>query len=679
LRVQGRVDRGESAERDQSIFRGAVLVVLASAAFAVLGIALLVSGARWIVPGTLAGPLGDGGWVARSRAWFTVRGLYDPEIDRATLHQFSWTGQSVRFVIPHLDRSQSYRVTVRVAAGRPADAPLPEIRLSVDGVALTTTRASSEPQRVSVDVPRRRGANESAAIVLDVSSTVMPGPTDPRPLGVVIDDIELTPAEGHFRPTMYVATRTGVAIFACVLGVLLCGLRSSMAALAGTATTVAFVWLLLQDCAFLGGYVDRLLNMSFGVAAAGAIVALARGLWPATGTLPEWPIAAGLVLCASAVKLAFFVHPLITIGDAVFQVHRAQLVHAGTYFFTSVTPKPFFEFPYAIALYVAALPLWQFFPTVPDLVRLLRGVALGADALVGLALYAAARRQWHDGRAALWCAGLWLFARAPVQAFCNANLTNLFGQALFSVAMGVIAWTGAATPASNSKPGTIDGGSVAAMVAACGLLTAAFLSHFSTLSVGVPIVCTTGVLCVIVGEQPVRKLGVLIVVSALAVSALAYGVYYSNPRFTPVYRQTLARVMSHEDAQESSKMVAPAATKVRRLLAETGDDYGLPGIVLGVFALAGTALLVAERGREAFTLVLLGWGLAWLGLTTLGIVTPIEMRTNLAAAPVFVCLGAYALGHVAARSRAGTAVAAIATVAIGWAGLRLWLMCLGRW
>jgi hypothetical protein len=65
-------------------------------------------------------------------------------------------------------------------------------------------------------------------------------------------------------------------------------------------------------------------------------------------------------------------------------------------------------------------------------------------------------------------------------------------------------------------------------------------------------------------------------------------------------------------------------------------------------------------------------------LTVLGIVTPIEMRTNLAAAPAFVCLGAYALGHLAMRSRAARAVATIATVAVGWAGLRLWLMCIGR-
>ena len=55
-------------------------------------------------------------------------------------------------------------------------------------------------------------------------------------------------------------------------------------------------------------------------------------------------------------------HPLIVVGDGIFQVHRAQVVHGGQYYFTSVTPKPFFEFPYPVALYVFAQPFWSWFP-----------------------------------------------------------------------------------------------------------------------------------------------------------------------------------------------------------------------------------------------------------------------------------------------------------------------------
>ena len=109
----------------------------------------------------------------------------------------------------------------------------------------------------------------------------------------------------------------------------------------------------------------------------------------------------GLSAIAAALKIAFFTHPNVALADSIFQVHRAQNVVAGQYFFTSITPRPFFEFPYAIALYVTALPLWSWFPAELDRVRLLRGVAIVADSLVGVGMYFALRRAWPERGAAL--------------------------------------------------------------------------------------------------------------------------------------------------------------------------------------------------------------------------------------------------------------------------------------
>jgi hypothetical protein len=53
------------------------------------------------------------------------------------------------------------------------------------------------------------------------------------------------------------------------------------------------------------------------------------------------------------------------------------------------------------------------------------------------------------------------------------------------------------------------------------------------------------------------------------------------------------------------------------------------------------------------------------------------MRVNLAAAPLFVCLGAYGLAEIAARGRSGRIAAAVLALAIAVSGARLWLMCLG--
>ena len=44
------------------------------------------------------------------------------------------------------------------------------------------------------------------------------------------------------------------------------------------------------------------------------------------------------------------------------------------------------------------------------------------------------------------------------------------------------------------------------------------------------------------------------------------------------------------------------------------------------------------------------------GFTILGIVSAVQMRVNLAAAPLFVCLGAYGLTALGSRSRAGLLV-----------------------
>jgi hypothetical protein len=629
------------------------------------GVVLLIAGARWATPPTLSGPVGDA-WRGRAAGWYTTEGVFGAEIQRDTDRQFSWTGQTARLRFPHLDRAQAYVVTLQVVAGRGANVPPPpQLGLFVDGQQVGAAESSNIPKRLAVRIPR--GVGDGAEVTLVASSTFVPGPDDSRVLGVMIEDLRLTPAGGHFRPSWSVAARTGLAILVCVAGLLLCGLRSRLALLAAAGVAGGLSWLLLQDAAFLGTYVDRLLNIAIGVALIGALVAVARIRWPLSSALPEWSVAVGLVLCASAVKLAFFTHPQVEVHDAAFQVHRAEFVHAGMYFFTSITPSPAFEFPYAIALYVTALPFWRFFPTFLDLAALLRGLALGADALVGLALYAAARRQWNDRVTALLAAALWPFARASAQALGYANLTNLFGQGVFGVAMGLLAWTAAGSRTSRS-----------AVAAVAGVLVVAFLSHFGTLLIGVSILATVGLILIGLGRAHLRSLGVWVLIVMLAAAAVSYGVYYSH--FNEIYRKTITRVISGEDKQATESMVAPVGLKALRWITEDqfSNDYGLPGLPLFLAASGGAVLLARTRRREGVTLLLAGWALVWVSFSALGILSRVELRTNLAAAPMFISLGAYALGTVASRSRAGTAVAAVGVVAVAWSGVHVWLTSLGR-
>ena len=569
--------------------RGAVRILAAAALTSAI---LLVAPHSW-QPAALDGPVGEGGWTARTRAWFVASGFYPAEVDTATGHQFSWTEETFRITIPHLHRSRPHRLAIDVSAGRPSG-EAPELLVTVDGVAGAPERVGNERRRLDIVIPSR--TSEGVTVAFRVSSTFVPGPDDPRKLGLLVHAVGLSDSPG---PSWAVIARTALAVALCVAGVLLCGLGSrALEWFVALGMAAAAAWLMLADGAFLGILANRLVPIGLGTFAVGVATALLRARWPVVLDLPEWSAAVGLVLSTSAVKLAFFAHPMITVGDGIFQVHRAQLVHQGHYFFTSVTPSPSFEIPYPVGLYVAALPFWDFFPSKLDLLRLLRTVAVVADALVGLGLYAVARRQWNDPRAALLAAGLWPFARAPVWGLCNANLTNVFGQALFGLGMGVLAWIAA-------SPGIAIG----AAIAGGALLVAAYLSHFGTVLVGVPLVCLVGGALLVAGRAHVRRAGLWILLIGFGALAASYVVYYSH--FTETYQRTASRVVE-ERADGPTKLAAPPGIKLQRWLNETSDDYGLPGLPLFAAAAVGAWTLARRRPREGLSLFLGGWALAWM-------------------------------------------------------------------
>lgn len=637
-----------------------LLTAIAAACAAV--VAILAMGALdWIGP--LSGPAHDGGWTNRSRGWFTSRGIHPTEFSDGAEGRYNWTGPSLRLQIANIDRAREYRLTLQVEGARPAGEPRPTIAWLVDGAAAGTHTMTADADTVTIALPARDTSR--AVVTAQVSPTFHPGPNDNRELGVAIRDIGLAPSSGGFRPTLSVVAMLGMAVAAAVAGILLCGLPRGLHWPAAGVIAFTFTWLLLQDGAFLGTFVDSLLHLGAAAAATGVVVALVRTRWPSVAGVPDWGMALGLVLGVTIVKLAFFSHPLATIGDGIFQVHRAQQVQDGTYLFTSITPRPFFEFPYAIGLFVAAAPFWSWFATDVDHVWLLRTIALVADALVGLALYAAAWRVWRHRMLALVVAGLWPFARAPLEALCNANLPNVFGQGLFGVAMAGLVWSLVPTRPSWA----VAGGTVV-------VLAAAFLSHFSTVSIGVPLLVAVAAVVAVAGGPGRGRRAAWVLAIGLAAATVSYAVYYRH--FGDVYRATIERVVSHDAVDEpGSAIAASPIVKLRRWISGTSDDYGLPGVPLGIAAAVGLGFIVRERRRDPFTLVLVGWLAAWVIFTTLGVLTAVQMRANLASAPVFVCLGAIGLVGLGRHGTSGAALAVVLTLAIVVNGARLWFMCLG--
>jgi hypothetical protein len=610
------------------------------------------------------GPLHGGGWTSRSRGWLTTRGFHDTEFSADGDRPYNWTGATTRLQVSNLDRSKPYRLVFDLEAPRAAEVGTPEITWAIDGVAAGRHVVNGDADVLTVRLPT--SDRTRVVVTMAIGPTFNPGPSDDRELGVVVRSVSLEPEQGAWWPTRDVVLRVAAAVALVVAGVLFCGVPAAPGWLVVVLTPLTFVWLTLQDGAFLGDYGATLLRVALGTAAVGVGVAASRTQWPAPFGLPHWAAAVGLVLAANAIKLAFFSHPLATIGDGIFQVHRSELVQDGTYFFTSITPRPFFEFPYAIALFVTAMPFWSWFSDPGDHVWLLRTISLVADALVGVALYAVAARIWQQPRTALLLAGLWPFARAPLEALCNANLPNVFGQGHFGLAMAGLVWAIASRP-----PAAL------AFVTGTVVLAAAFLSHFSTFSVGVPLVGVVALAVAARGGPEGRRRGLWMAAAGVLAVALAYGVYYRH--FGEVYRATVDRVLTHEVVEQAgSAIAATPAVKFHRWITGTSDDYGLPGVPLAVAAVGGLVLLLRERRRDVLTIALLGWLAVWIGFTALGILTAVQMRVNLAAAPVFVCLGAYAVAAWSERGTTGRLLALAATLAIVWSGVSLWFMCIGR-
>ena len=373
----------------------------------------------------------------------------------------------------------------------------------------------------------------------------------------------------------------------------------------------------------------------------------------------SWRAATGVVIVLTACKLALFFHPMVTVGDSIFHVHRAQLVQAGEYFFTSITPRPFFEFPYPPGLYVAVAPLWRTFRLEMEHVRLLRSAAIVAEGLLALAIYGVVFANWRDRLTAFLASSISLLIPVGLYTICTSNLTNSFGQSLFG--MGI-----AALLCAHLRRGWIFAcvGTV--------LLCAAFLSHFSTFSVGVPLVFVCALAVFAGGAGVTRRTAIALALALVVAATASVAVYYAH--FMPVYRKTAERILAREGEAPTRSMVAPPSLKARRVTTTVWTEFGAAILLSAV--VAGAQLLRA-RARDPLTLALAGWAAVVLGFWLLGIVTAVEMRASLAALPLAAILVAVPLARAARDGRWARVALAAALGSIVLHAVSDWSMCLG--
>ncbi|MBI2833689.1 MAG: hypothetical protein HYX76_04615 [Acidobacteria bacterium] len=546
-----------------------------------------------------------------------------------------------------LDRRAIWLFSVRVRGARRDPAALPEVTIAVDGVTQAARRTTNAFETIEVRLPTFSRGRRGAEITLSVSPTFVPGPQDPRELGVMISRLAMHPESGIVLPPPSTVGNAMVAagLFGIALGLLAMTAGSALAGAGLIALAQAVP--ISQGFAPYSGYAA-----SAPLAAAWMVPALVIGIALVEVLRRERlrqtaRFAAALAASALYLRLLVLLHPDMYLGDAMFHAHRYEYVLAGRYFFTSITPGSY-EFPYAIALYVFALPFSALAHGVDQHVALLRIVVAAVDAVAALLVYPMVVRAWGDRLAAAIAVALYLLAPLDFRVQTVGNLTNAFGQslALAGVALITTGWIGA-QPALN-------------LVWLAVVLAAAFLSHTSTVAMLFPLILCIGALYWWRGGPVIRQSGVPIMAAAVAALGLAVVLYYG--RFTALYGRELARIGAEAAAPgiasgPTGQTVAGRAILVPRLAVEA---FGWPLLML---AGLGVVRLWHVRRRDRLTLVLMAWAMTCGVFLALGILTPIDMRYYLAALPALAIAGAGAASWL--WQAAGWARAA-AVALLGW-------------
>ncbi len=624
-------------------------VAITPAAILVAILFLPVFGARH---GLAKAPLEGGGWTARTHGWLDFSGFYPAELDAE--RPFNWMSAAGRIRLLRLDRRDPLTLSLwaqPAATNRPVD-----LSVAVDGIAAPSRRLAAGSQQVDIALPA--STSTRAVITLGVSQAFVPGGSDTRSLGMRVDGIALTPANGRLRiPAVSIREAAVAGLALGIIAALMLG-AGPLAFAAGAGAAAWFGFLFAFDGAFLGPYPDRV--QAIGLA--GAVAALMLTLVTKDSGEPwGFRAAAGVALLLTACKLALFFHPMATVGDSIFHVHRAMVVERGEYFFTSITPRPFFEFPYPPGLYVVAGPLWQTFRSEMEHVWLLRTIVLVSEALLALALYGVVFLNWKDRRAAFIASAITLLLPVGLYTICTSNLTNSFGQSMFGIGIAAVL----CADVWPAKRWWVIGAGTA-------LICAGFLSHFSTFSVGIPLLFACAAAVFLGGRGAPRRAAVALLLALALASTASVALYYAH--FMPVYKRTAERVLAREGEARQRSMVAPASVKAERVATTVWTEFGVAVLIAGI---AAGGLLLRNRAHDPLTLALAGWAAVVIGFWLLGIVTAIELRASLAAQPLAAIVAAYALARGAGAGRVWRAAAAIAIASILLHAVSDWTMCLG--
>jgi hypothetical protein len=590
----------------------------------------------------------------------TERGMAAPTsgfypIERADGVPFVWTAPHASITFPQIDRRFAWRLHTGVHGWRP-DGITPTVRVAVDGVTVLTEDISERVDALDVRIPPHFNRS-GATLTLDTDPPFVPGPGDPRSLGVALDATTLIPAQ-HPQPPQSALLWGAAALLVLGGGVALARLpglvAAAMVAGAALATVGAFLYGFAAHNSFPFDAFRMAVAVSLGAFATGLAVSRGR---PSTLSTPARTV---IVLSALAcyVKLLVVLHPAAPTGDGVFHAHRFESVLGGRFYFTSIAPGDY-SFPYPVLLYIVSAPFSGLAHDTLQRADLLRIVVTVADSAAGGLLYVMVVR-FTMNRAAGVMAVAWYHV-IPMTAWIMTwgNLTNAFGQALFiaTLAAAVV------LPITSSRP---------SLIAVSALAAGALLSHPSTCAILVAALAATAAVFWWRGGA-LRRSGIALATAGAAAALVAVAVYYAW--FPAVYARELTRI-----AAASGTGIAAATPDLTigtriRLAPQLALDYlGWPALIM---AAVGIWRMAAERVDRTLRDLIAAWTASCIAFLLLGIVTPVQMRAYFALFPAIAIAAAF--GSAWAWRRSATARASV--IAIGafalWLGVSQWIELFG--
>jgi hypothetical protein len=601
-----------------------------------------------------------------------ISGIYPPE--REGERTFAWTSGRAELALDGLDRRVAWVCVLRVRGGRPGGHAQPIVDVSADGVRLSSGTTTNEHHELEVTVPPRE--RDGLALTIEVSPTMVPGPGDPRALGVQLDRLACRPAAGGMAlPPRRAIANAMIAASAFGAGLALLNL-TAVSAVGATILIAAGQGVVFSiGLGTYGAYGTHAVRLAVWIALATVVAAclLQR--------LTEHPLrntARFVVAFAAAVlylKLLGLLHPWKLLVDAVFQAHRLEWVLDGRYFFTQPMPGGV-QFPYAIALYVVAAP-WSLL--TDDFVTLLRVVVCVFEAIAGALLYVMVVRTRGDRLEGAVAAAL--FALVPMAFWYtgNANLTAVFGQTTACIAVV------AATTLS------LQSGRLAEALVLTALIALAMLSHVSTFAIlAFTLVSLAAAYWVLGGpalRTPARR---ILLATAIAV-VVSVGGYYGH--FADVYQRALhvraatqaAAARAAPDPSGPGHAAPSLPGRTMEAMRITTQAIGWPLLLL---AGLGAWRFTATRRRDRLACAVIAWGAAFVVFVAVGLmrVDPRFQRYSFEfvgrvafatypAAAVLAGYGAVWAWRAGMTARVGSAAVLLAAIALA---VREWIGWLAR-